>query len=51
MGWKSVSGRKYTSRAKLTASCYEERPQKWKEHYKNLLENPQKMSDEPTEND
>ena len=34
-----MSVRKSTARAKLKATCQEERLQKWKENFKNLLKN------------
>ena len=37
---KDVSERKSSSRAKLRFASKEERLQKWKEHYKNLLGKP-----------
>ena len=39
--------KKNTSREKLKAACQEERPQKWKEHFKNLLGNPSKITGKP----
>ena len=35
---------KKISRGKLEATTQEERPQKWKEHFKNLLENSPKIT-------
>ena len=42
-----VSGRKDTSKAKLRSARQEERNQKWKEHFKNLLGNSIKVTDKP----
>ena len=50
IAWQTVdelSGRKRASRAKLKAACQEERIQKWKEHFKNLLGNPTKVTHKP----
>ena len=51
LGWHSVneaSRRKGSSRAKLKAASREERLQKWKEHFKNLLGNIPDITDKPT---
>ena len=48
LAWQTVnevSGRKSTSRAKLKIASQEERLQKWKEHFKNLLGNPSKITE------
>ena len=42
-----MNERKNTSRANLKADSREERLHEWKEHFKNLLGNPQKMIDKP----
>ena len=50
IAWQTVnevSERKRTSRAKLKATSQEEKLQKLKEHFKNLNENPFKITDEP----
>ena len=39
--------RKSTEKAKLKATCQEERIQLWKQHFKNLLGNPPKVMHEP----
>ena len=44
-----MNWRKSTSRAKWKATSQEERLQKWKENFKNLLENLPKITDKPTE--
>ena len=35
-------------KAKLKVANRKERPKKWKEHFKNLFGNPNKITDEPT---
>ena len=40
-----VSRRKSTKGVKLKATSQEERLQKWKEHFKNLLGNPPEITD------
>ena len=42
-----VSRRKSTAKAKLKATSQEERIQLWKQHFGNLLGNPQKVTHEP----
>ena len=42
-----VSRRKSTTRAKLKAASQEERIHLWKQHFKNLLQKPPKVTDEP----
>ena len=52
MAWQTVnevSGRKSMLRIKLKVASQEERLQKWKEHFKNLLGNPPEITDKPTE--
>ena len=44
-----MNGRKSSLRAKLKAASQEERLQKWKGYFKNLLGNPPEIMDEPTE--
>ena len=43
-----MCGRKITLRAKLNAASKEERHQKLKEYFKNLLENLPEIMDKPT---
>ena len=48
LAWQTVnevSRRKSTNRVKQKSSYQEERFQKWKEHFKNLLENPPEVPD------
>ena len=42
-----VSRRKSTAKAKLKAASQEERIKLWEQHFKNLLGNPLKITDEP----
>ena len=42
-----VSRRKSTAKAKLKAACQQERVKLWEQHFKNLLGNPPKITDEP----
>ena len=42
-----VSRRKSTAKAKLKAASQRERVKLWKQHFKNLLENPPKVTNEP----
>ena len=44
-----VRRRKSTSRVKLKTARKEERLQRWKEHFKNLLGNSSDITDKPTE--
>ena len=41
-----VSRRKITAKAKLKATCQQERIQLWKQHFENLLRNPPKVTHE-----
>ena len=45
-----MNEKKRTLRAKLKAACKEERLLKWKEHFKNLLENPPEIIDSSIQN-
>ena len=50
IAWQTVNEgnrRKSTLRAKLKVASQEERIQKWKEHFKNLLGNSTKVTDKP----
>ena len=42
-----VSRRKSTAKAKLKAASQQERIHLWKQHFENLLGNPQKVTHEP----
>ena len=42
-----VSRRKSTAKAKLKAASQQERVKQWEQHFKNLLGNPLKITDEP----
>ncbi len=47
MANSEINKRKSTLRSKLKAANQEERLQKWKEHFKNLLGNPPEVTDKP----